>query len=93
VIVTPGMVELGDRQWDENEALGRFIAEHDLDLVMLVGDEQTAPIQEGLSAAQYPSERVKVFGSLSEAQDFLKRHLGPGDVVLYENDLPDQYGV
>ncbi len=93
VIVTPGMVELGDRQWDENEALGQFIAQHDLDLVALVGDEQTAPIQEGLSAAQFPDERVRVFSSLSDAQGFLKQHLEPGDVVLYENDLPDQYGV
>ncbi len=93
VIVTPGMVELGDRQWEENEALGRFIARHNLDLVVLVGDEQTAPIREGLAAAQYPDECVEVFGSLSEAQDFLKQHLGAGDVVLYENDLPDQYSV
>jgi UDP-N-acetylmuramoyl-tripeptide--D-alanyl-D-alanine ligase len=93
VIVTPGMVELGDRQWEENEALGRFTAQHDLDLVVLVGEDQTAPIREGLSAARFPDERVQVFDSLSEAQDFLKRYLQPGDVVLYENDLPDQYEV
>jgi UDP-N-acetylmuramoyl-tripeptide--D-alanyl-D-alanine ligase len=92
-IVTPGMVELGERQWEENEALGRFIAQHDLDLVVLVGADQTAPIREGLSAAQFSEERVRTFGSLSEAQGFLKRYLGPGDVVLYENDLPDQYEV
>jgi UDP-N-acetylmuramoyl-tripeptide--D-alanyl-D-alanine ligase len=93
VIVTPGMVELGERQWDENEALGQFIAQHDLDLVALVGTEQTVPIREGLSAAQFPDERVKVVSSLSEAQDVLKQYLEPGDVVLYENDLPDQYEV
>ena len=93
VIVTPGMVELGDRQWDENEALGRFIAQHDLDLVVLVGEDQTAPIRKGLSAAQFPDERTRVVDSLSKAQDFLKRYLEPGDVVLYENDLPDQYEV
>ncbi len=93
VIVTPGMVELGEQQWDENEALGRFIAQHDLDLVALVGDDQTAPIQEGLSSAQFPEERVKVFSGLSEAQEFLTPHLEAGDVVLYENDLPDQYEV
>ncbi|MFB6230016.1 MAG: Mur ligase family protein [Salinibacter sp.] len=93
VIVTPGMIELGDRQWDENEALGTYIARYDLDLVVLVGEEQTAPIQEGLSAAQFPDERVRVSSSLSDAQHFLERYLDPGDVVLYENDLPDQYEV
>lgn len=93
VIVTPGMVELGNRQWDENKALGTYIARHDLDLVVLVGEEQTEPIQEGLSDAQFPEEHVKVFSSLSDAQNFLGRQLEPGDVVLYENDLPDQYSV
>jgi UDP-N-acetylmuramoyl-tripeptide--D-alanyl-D-alanine ligase len=93
VIVTPGMIELGDRQWDENEALGTYIARHDLDLVVLVGEEQTAPIREGLSAAQFPDERIRVSSSLSDAQRFLERYLDPGDVVLYENDLPDQYEV
>jgi UDP-N-acetylmuramoyl-tripeptide--D-alanyl-D-alanine ligase len=93
VIVTPGMVELGDRQWPENKTFGRVIAQHDLDLVVLVGEEQTAPIQEGLSAEEFPDDRVKVCPSLSDAQSFLKTKLTPGDVVLYENDLPDQYEV
>jgi UDP-N-acetylmuramoyl-tripeptide--D-alanyl-D-alanine ligase len=91
VIVTPGMVELGDRQWEENEKFGAVIAQHDIDLAILIGDEQTAPIQHGLADAGFPDERVKVFSSLFDAQDFLDRHLEAGDVVLYENDLPDQY--
>ena len=93
VIVTPGMVELGDRQWTENRSLGEFIAQRNLDLVVLVGDEQTAPLQEGLQAQDFPTERMKVFDSLFDAQDFLQTYLQPGDVVLYENDLPDQYDV
>ncbi|MEF8817857.1 MAG: UDP-N-acetylmuramoyl-tripeptide--D-alanyl-D-alanine ligase [Salinibacter sp.] len=93
VIVTPGMVELGDRQWSENKKFGAFLAEQGLDLMVLVGPEQTAPIQEGLSGADVPEERVEVVASLTEAREMLERRLGPGDVVLYENDLPDQYGV
>ena len=93
VIVTPGMVELGDRQWDENKTLGTHIARHDLDLAVLIGEEQTAPIREGLAETDFPDERVKVFASLFDAQNYLDRHLEAGDVVLYENDLPDQYDV
>lgn len=93
VIVTPGMVELGERQWAANEDLGAVIAGHDLDLVVLIGDDQTEPIQSGLSAADFPEYRVKVFPTLTEAQQFLKTYLEAGDVVLYENDLPDQYSV
>jgi len=93
VIVTPGMVELGDRQWVENKAFGTVIAEHDIDLAVLVGEEQTAPIREGLAEAAFPDDRVVVVPSLFEAQDLLDRRLEAGDVVLYENDLPDQYDV
>ena len=93
VIVTPGMIELGDRQWEENKQLGTYIAQHDLDLAVLVGEEQTAPIREGLAEAGFPDERVRVVSSLFDAQEMLDRHLEAGDVVLYENDLPDQYDV
>jgi UDP-N-acetylmuramoyl-tripeptide--D-alanyl-D-alanine ligase len=91
VIVTPGMVELGEAQWDANKAFGEHIAQQDVDLAVLVGEEQTAAIQEGLRARQFPDDRMRVFPTLFDAQDFLKSYLRPGDVVLYENDLPDQY--
>jgi len=91
VIVTPGMVELGDAQWDANKAFGEHIAQQGVDLAVLVGEEQTAAIQEGLRSRQFPDDRLKVFPTLFDAQDFLKSYLRPGDVVLYENDLPDQY--
>ena len=90
VIVTPGMVELGERQWAENKTLGSYIAEQEIDLAVLVGPEQTEPIREGLREAHYPDEQTKVFASLFDAQDFLTSYLQSGDIVLYENDLPDQ---
>lgn len=94
VIVTPGMVELGPRQAEENRAFGTHIARNltgEDDLAVLVGPTQTAPIREGLDAEGYPPERVKVVRSLFEAQDLLRPLLRTGDVVLYENDLPDHY--
>lgn len=91
VIVTPGMIELGDRQWSENKTFGTHIARHNIDLAVLIGNDQTAPIRAGLSEEEFPEERIKVFSSLFDAQQFLSSYLRPGDVVLYENDLPDQY--
>ncbi|WP_072715721.1 UDP-N-acetylmuramoyl-tripeptide--D-alanyl-D-alanine ligase [Rhodothermus profundi] len=90
IVVTPGMIELGAREAEENRALGRFMAQH-VDLAVLIGPRRTQPIQEGLREAGFPEDRIRVFKSLFEAQDFLKTYLQPGDVVLYENDLPDQY--
>ena len=90
VIVTPGMVELGERQAEENRILGEHMAHH-VDLAVLIGAQQTAPIVEGLLAQQFPKEQTKVFSSFFDAQAFLQSYLKEGDVVLYENDLPDQY--
>ncbi len=90
ILVTPGMIELGERQEAENRAWGSYMADK-VDWVLLVGPSQTRPIYEGLLEAGFPKERIRVFRSLFEAQEFLQTFLEPGDTVLYENDLPDQY--
>ena len=90
LLVTPGMVELGERHEAEHEALGRRAAQV-CDTVVLVGPRRTAPILAGLRAAAFPSERVVVVTTLAEATERLATLLGPGDVVLFENDLPDTY--
>jgi UDP-N-acetylmuramoyl-tripeptide--D-alanyl-D-alanine ligase len=93
-VVTPGMVEMGERQAELNRAFGGDIARALTgpgDLAVLVGKRQTAPIREGLDAGGFPAERVHVAGSFFEARDLLAGLLRDGDVVLYENDLPDTY--
>ncbi|MEZ4703336.1 MAG: UDP-N-acetylmuramoyl-tripeptide--D-alanyl-D-alanine ligase [Rhodothermales bacterium] len=91
-IVTPGMVELGPRQEEENRILGECIAGH-ADLALLIGREQTRPIQEGLRGKQFPEDRILVFDSFFDARTYLDTHLQQGDTVLFENDLPDQYNA
>lgn len=90
IVVTPGMVELGERQDEENEAFGVAMAGQ-VDLAILVGPRQTAPIRRGLVSQGFPEDHIQTVGSLFEARSFLKSYARPGDVVLYENDLPDQY--
>lgn len=90
VVVTPGMVELGERQYEDNRTFGTQIAEH-ADLAVLVGPEQTKPIQDGLRAANYPEDQIHIADTLFTARDYLQTYLQPGDIVLYVNDLPDQY--
>ncbi len=90
IVVTPGMIELGERQQEENRVLGAHIADH-ADVALLVGRKQTAPIREGLRSKGFPAENLHVFDALRDAQAFLATFLRKGDVVLYENDLPDQY--
>ena len=90
VLVTPGMVELGEREYEENKRLGEHAADV-CDLVILVGPTRTTPILEGLKAAQYPSQQIIVALNLEEVKQHLATRVQAGDVVLFENDLPDNY--
>jgi len=90
-VVTPGMIELGDRQDEENRNLGLHMAKNPPDHVFLVGEKQTRPVYEGLRDGGYPAGDITVVASLFEANDLLRQRLEDGDVVLYENDLPDSY--
>jgi UDP-N-acetylmuramoyl-tripeptide--D-alanyl-D-alanine ligase len=90
VLVTPGMVELGPLEAEENERFGALAAAV-CDVVILVGPKRTLPIQRGLLGAGFPPERLIVVRSLAEATERLRGLVGAGDVVLFCNDLPDQY--
>ena len=90
IIVTPGMVELGSEEAEYNRQLGRFMADK-TDLAILVGKKHTRPIAEGLREAGFPEEKIYPVGSLREATEKLGALGLPGDVVLFENDLPDNY--
>lgn len=90
VLVTPGMVELGEQEYEENRRFGERAAQV-CDRVILVGPNRTAPILDGLKTANYPKEQVNIAANLAEVKDYLAKLLKPGDVVLFENDLPDNY--
>ena len=90
VLVTPGMVELGEREYEENKRLGEHAADV-CDLVILVGPRRTTPILDGLKAAQYPNQQIIVALNLEEVKQHLATQMKSGDVVLFENDLPDNY--
>ena len=90
VLVTPGMVELGEREYEENKRLGEHAADV-CDLVILVGPKRTTPILDGLKAVQYPSRQIVVARNLEEVKQHLATQVEAGDVVLFENDLPDNY--
>lgn len=90
VLVTPGMVELGEREYDENRHFGAEAAKV-CDLVILVGRARTAPILDGLKHENYPEQNISIVNNLDEVPQQLQEKLKPGDVVLFENDLPDNY--
>lgn len=91
IIVTPGMIELGELQDEANREFGRVIGKANLDMIYLVGKEQTRPILEGIMETVDSDENIHVVSSLFEANDHIEKTLKMGDVILYENDLPDSF--
>lgn len=90
ILVTPGMVELGNVEEAENKRFGEHAAQvckH----VILVGEQQTKPIFAGLQESGFPSESIHVVNTLEEVTATLGQIAKPGDVVLFANDLPDTY--
>ena len=90
ILVTPGMVELGDREEEMNRNLGRAAAGC-CDTAILVGKKRSEAIVSGLYENGFPKDRIIVVNSLEEAAELLKKMMRPGDTVLFENDLPDNY--
>lgn len=91
ILVTPGMVELGDKQYAENKEVGVYAADK-CDYAVLVGKEQTRPIQDGLKEAGFAGGHMIVVNTIQEA--FQMVNAIPDErqkVVLIENDLPDNY--
>lgn len=91
ILLTPGMVELGEKQYAENKEAGVYAADK-CDYAILVGKEQTKPIQDGLLEAGFPQNRMILVDTLQEA--FQMVNAIPDErqkVILLENDLPDVY--
>jgi UDP-N-acetylmuramoyl-tripeptide--D-alanyl-D-alanine ligase len=104
VVVTPGMVELGSRQADENASFGRAVAAVADDLVIVGRTNRRALLAGALTVGEGPGPggaegrtrgatplRCVVVDRRAEAVAWVVEHLGTGDIVLYENDLPDHY--
>ena len=90
ICVTPGMVELGEEEEELNRLFGRQMASA-CDIAILVGKKRARPIAEGLCEAGFSRDDLHITANLDEATALLSRTTRPGDVVLFENDLPDNY--
>lgn len=90
IIVTPGMIELGERQEELNAKFGEYIAGA-ADIAIIVGHYNREAIISGIKSIDTTSLDVHAVNSFSEAQQLLATTLKPGDTILYENDLPDTF--
>ncbi len=90
VIVTPGLVELGDREYDCNYALGKEAAQN-CDIIILVGKNRSKPMQDAVKDSNFNPLGLYVVSSFKEAMSIYSQLADNNTVVLFENDLPDNY--
>ena len=91
VLVTPGMVELGDDHDSEHLRLGKLAAQT-TDIVIAVSPERIESFIDGFEAANEnnKSHLIKM-DSFKEAEQWILQNANKQDVILLENDLPDLY--
>ncbi len=91
VVITPGMVELGEEQDRLNREFGSEIADN-ADYAVIVDNRNTNAIKQGLLDKGFPEEKIWVASSFNDAMAFVKRIPGEAHkTVLIENDLTDNY--
>jgi len=89
-IITPGLVELGREQFNSNFEFGRMMAAV-ADYVIITGIVNYDAISSGLAFAGFNESHILRAGSIKQAVDVMNTYSSAGDVVLFENDLPDNY--
>ena len=91
ILITPGMIELGDKQFECNKEFGKQ-ATAVCDYIVLVGKEQTKPLMEGIEETKFDMSKLFVADNFNEGIKWISElKCDKEKFVLIENDLPDNY--
>lgn len=90
VYVTPGLVEGGKRAEEIHYTIGKRLSDV-VDIVVLIKNSVTLYIEKGLRENGFKEENIIWFPNAPEAHRSLTNILKSGDVVLFQNDWPDNY--
>lgn len=86
IIVSQGIAEGGRKRKELNRKIGERIASH-ADVIVLCGPNRK-DLLIGLKEGKFDG-KVYVEKNLLSAQKKFRKWIGPGDVVLLQNDMPD----
>ena len=90
IIVTPGLVELGADQKRLNYEFGKKIAKT-CDIMIISAKHNAEMLIHGFTDAGKEKENIHYAKNLVKAKEVLSSIVTEGDIVLFENDLPDIY--
>lgn len=91
VLVTPGMVELGEKEYELNYKFGEE-ATKVADKIILVGKNHTKPLQDAINKSNFDKKNLIIADTVIQAIDILNNMKTDKEIIaLFENDLPDNY--
>lgn len=88
IVITPGLVDCKDK-YEYNYKFGTILANYCTEVIIVKGINRQA-ILDGLLAKQFPSEKISFVNKFDDVKKYIN-NLGFDNVVLIENDLPDNY--
>ena len=90
IVITPGVVEMGDEQSSVNFRLGAKIADV-ADFIIIMNETNKNYLLSGAISHNFDRKNIFFCNSREKQQEILKLIVSKGCVVLFENDLPDNY--
>lgn len=90
IVVTPGLIELGEDAKDINKEFIKLAARV-VDEIIIVGENAKKYLLEGLKEAKFDNKHIHLAQSTSIGILLAQRIARKGSLILIENDLPDQY--
>jgi len=90
ILITPGMVELGAAHDDLHRTLGIYAASK-CDIAIVITPRRIPTFIAGFEEAKRVDQEILRMKSFAEAEKWLMKNMGKGDIALLENDLPDIY--
>ena len=89
IVLTPGLVELGEKSAEVHKKIGHLYAESEIDLILLIKSPNSGYIIKALKDKGF--ENYRVYESSQEAHSDLSNVVKGGDTIIFQNDLPDNY--
>ncbi|MEG1751698.1 MAG: UDP-N-acetylmuramoyl-tripeptide--D-alanyl-D-alanine ligase [Clostridia bacterium] len=90
VFITPGLVELGKLENEQNKILGANIAKFCTHCI-IVNKTNEESIKSGLIEANFSQDCIFCASTIAEAVKLLNSLSLKNPLVIFENDLPDNY--
>ncbi len=88
IVISPGIVELGNKQVQTNFEIGKLVAQV-ADIFVIMNKTNQQALLSGAKQGGMRKNQIYFACNRQEQKNLLKNIIKIGDIVLFENDFPD----